>query len=156
MAYLTSSTLVNFLFAFVAIGHVIYTPFTKVEESFNLQAIHDILYLKNNLSQYDHNQFPGVVPRTFIGPLVISSFVMPFIYFLEENLLLVQILSRIVLAAFVMSGLFNFTNAIKKTYDSSVEKWTLVFMISQFHFMFYMSRTLPNTFGLVLCKCLSW
>jgi hypothetical protein len=29
-------------------------------------------------------------------------------------------------------------------------------MISQFHFMFYMSRTLPNTFGLVLCKCLSW
>lgn len=178
MGYFTSSALVKCLFAFVSVAHVLYVPFTKVEESFNLQAIHDILYLKNNFSQYDHYQFPGVVPRTFLGPLIISSVAMPLFYFLEENPLLVQILSslffssaifisnlnvftsfrqgRIILAAFVMSGLFNFTGAIKKIYDSSVEKWTLVFMLSQFHFMFYISRTLPNTFGLILCKYLNF
>ncbi|KAL3827097.1 hypothetical protein ACHAXA_002332 [Cyclostephanos tholiformis] len=78
-------------------------PHSKVEESFNLQAAHDLFYhglgpawrsfntfdgssscgAENSVGKitssssidlpYDHLQFPGVVPRTFTGAFILSS-----------------------------------------------------------------------------------
>lgn len=60
-------------------------PYTKVEESFNMQAIHDIL--KNGIpianvaevfhARFDHFTFPGSVPRTFVGAAILSGVVQP-------------------------------------------------------------------------------
>lgn len=65
----------------IASLHLIKAPYTKAEESFNLQAIHDIInYGVFDISKYDHLQFPGAVPRTFIGALIVSGCLKPFLW----------------------------------------------------------------------------
>lgn len=72
--------------------HLAAAPYTKVEESFNIQATHDILSYGipwHNSSgilstRYDHEEFPGSVPRTFVGALVLAGLSNPFIGWVAE------------------------------------------------------------------------
>ena len=66
--------------------HLVVAPYTKVEESFHIQAIHDILAYgipTSNVSEtlradYDHFTFPGAVPRTFVGAALLAGLARPF------------------------------------------------------------------------------
>jgi alpha-1,6-mannosyltransferase len=137
-------------------------PYTKVEESFNMQAIHDISQygafpnggVDGLKAKYDHFEFPGVVPRTFIGAVVVSAFRNALVSVKEivggnvASGLAAQIESRQVLGAFNYVFLYVFANRVGKAFSSNVRTWFLVLLVSQFHIVSYASRTLPNMFAL--------
>lgn len=189
-------TLVEFLLLLSTAGlYIVHCPFNKVEESFNTQALHDIINIfPNNLPNlaklngnqtyqeialrpnlpWDHLQFPGVVPRTSIGafivalPLKLASYLMSKDYLdwdikdedepdLTSQFAL-QIGSRFALAGFVVYSLTEITRAIHRKYGLIFRVCFSIITVSQFHYMFYASRFLPNTFAAILANLVfaSW
>ncbi|XP_063367350.1 dol-P-Man:Man(7)GlcNAc(2)-PP-Dol alpha-1,6-mannosyltransferase [Cydia amplana] len=137
----------------IASLHVLLCPFTKVEESFNIQAFHDILYHRHNLSQYDHNEFPGVVPRTFVGPLIITALSAPMaaiFHLFGINKFWMQYVVRLVLALTVIGAWSRLRNTLQKQFGNTFAWWFTLITVTQYHFMFYMSRPLPNILALPL------
>jgi len=72
--------------------HLVVSPYSKVEESFNLQAVHDITtygipFPQNGTyiaEHYDHVLFPGAVPRTFVGALFLSFISIPILPYIDS------------------------------------------------------------------------
>ncbi|XP_071877024.1 alg12 alpha-1,6-mannosyltransferase isoform X2 [Bombus fervidus] len=149
------------LIILVALVHLLYCPFTKVEESFNLQAMHDILYHGFNLSEYDHHEFPGVVPRSFMGPIIISGLASPLIAiinYLQLNKFFAQYVVRATLGLLVIGTLKLYKDALQSIFGLQFTKWLVAITVTQYHFMYYLSRPLPNIMAmpLVLLALYGW
>ncbi|CAN6903535.1 unnamed protein product, partial [Brassica oleracea] len=137
----------------IAAIYVLMAPYTKVEESFNVQSMHDILYHRHRLDSYDHLEFPGVVPRTFIGAFIISFFASPLVFiisFLGFPKIYSLVAARFVLGCIILSTLRFFRIQIRKKFGYQVESFFLLFTTLQFHLLLYSTRPLPNILALGL------
>mmetsp|Transcript_26105 Transcript_26105/g.64833 ORF Transcript_26105/g.64833 Transcript_26105/m.64833 type:complete len:629 (+) Transcript_26105:72-1958(+) len=136
-------------------------PFTKVEESFNTQAVHDLMtYGVKQLEEYDHRSFPGVVPRSFLGAIIVAVItktvkvvveVCGFVWFPSLPAKMGDLLlSRFVLALLGLAALRCVKGALQRRFGRSTGVCFNLMLSAQFHIPFYLSRFLPNTFGLIL------
>ncbi|PTB57575.1 glycosyltransferase family 22 protein [Trichoderma harzianum CBS 226.95] len=140
------------LFA-VPLLHLLAAPYTKVEESFNLQATHDILTYGTPThdvharlsSTYDHFTFPGAVPRTFVGSVLLAGVSQPLVALVGFEH--AQFIVRAVLGCFNAVCLVVFGRAVREAFGKGAARWWVVLSVSQFHVVFYLSRTLPNMFA---------
>ncbi|KAJ3768450.1 alpha-1,6-mannosyltransferase subunit, partial [Lentinula raphanica] len=140
--------------------HVYLAPYTKVEESFNLHAVHDVLMYgvgtREGVDCYDHFKFPGPVPRTFIGSLVLAGVSYPVIWVL--NLLgfvtkkyHLQVIVRLTLSTLNALSLSFLRRSLSRRFGPRTSWCFTLLTLSQFHVPFWMSRTIPNmyAFGVV-------
>lgn len=153
--------------------HLFISPYTKVEESFNIQATHDILStgvpLTNTTeilnTSYDHVSFPGSVPRTFVGALALAGISGPFASFFSSPQQL-QLLVRALLGLGNAAALWHLKSAVETAYGRTAGRWYVLLQASQFHVLYYASRTLPNMFAfglttlamrnLIMVKAVTW
>ena len=52
----------------------------------------------------------------------------------------------------VLSAYLHFLTAVKRLFGVNVAVWAVIITCTQFHFLFYSSRPLPNTFAAVFGK----
>ncbi|XP_063231277.1 uncharacterized protein LOC134535867 [Bacillus rossius redtenbacheri] len=149
------------LMLIIAAIHLLYCPYTKVEESFNLQAMHDILYHRFNLTLYDHHEFRGVVPRTFLGAMTVALASSPAVYIAHAvgmTKFLSQYIVRATLGLMVLGSLRLFRQSVQSVFGGQLASWFVAVTVTQYHFMYYLSRPLPNIMALplVLFALHSW
>lgn len=147
--------------------HLWVSPYTKVEESFNIQAIHDLVTYGPSheavVSAYDHVHFPGAVPRTFIGAVVVAIFTKAIVAVAQVvgfalSGFHTQLVARGVIGAFnvwSLVGLRRTVNRISFAERKSPARgltgwWFSVLLLTQFHLLYYASRPLANFMALPL------
>lgn len=162
----------DYILLFTAFLFVCWAPYTKVEESFNLHAIYDIVFNGlDDLDSFDHKTFPGVVKRTFVGSLLLGIPLSVFPHSLINRikplidvfasatfsdaltftLLDYQFMARLLLAlsnALALCYLRKQISVSCNRQTKSIGFWFALLQFTQFHIVFYSSRTLPNFMAL--------
>lgn len=85
------------------------------------------------------------MPRTFIGAVLLAGVSQPIVALLGFSH--AQLIVRAVLAVFNASCLVVFKEAVRRAFGRPAARWWTVLLVSQFHVVYYLGRTLPNMFA---------
>ncbi|GAA6003344.1 dolichyl-P-Man:Man(7)GlcNAc(2)-PP-dolichol alpha-1,6-mannosyltransferase [Rhodotorula paludigena] len=148
------------LLVLVFAAHVVLVPPTKVEESFTLHAARDLVVHgvdPQQLEQFDHLEFAGAVPRSFVAPLALSALAaLPVRWAAScgwiKSGLEVQIAVRLTLAVVSALSLVFFSRCVRAAYGAKVAKYFALLAATQFHVPFWAGRTLPNMLAVPLVQ----
>ncbi|RPD59719.1 hypothetical protein L227DRAFT_576143 [Lentinus tigrinus ALCF2SS1-6] len=151
------SAALDLILLLAGLSYVSLAPYTKVEESFNLHATHDVLMYgigRENLHKYDHFTFPGAVPRTFVGSVVLAWATQVCVRMgswlgIFSDKFDLQVISRMVLASANAVGLCLLRRAVSRRFGRPTAVMFVLLTCTQFHLLFWMGRTLPNMFALL-------
>ncbi|KAJ5769942.1 uncharacterized protein N7511_001993 [Penicillium nucicola] len=137
--------------------HLLASPYTKVEESFHVQAVHDILAhglpwgFKDptlNRTNYDHFKFPGAVPRSAVGAAFLALLSKPVT--LVQDGINQQLLARGILGLLNAAAIAYYATGLRRAFGKTVAIWYILLQSSQFHLIYYASRPLSNMFAFPL------
>lgn len=113
--------------------------------------------------QYDHVTFPGAVPRSFVGPILLAIASYPLLVVgklthLVHSSAHAQLVVRLVLAVVSAGSVVHFARLVfltersipytQRKYVRMMHIWFLLSSALQFHFIFWSGRTTPN--GMVM------
>uniref|UniRef100_A0A4W5NJU3 Mannosyltransferase n=1 Tax=Hucho hucho TaxID=62062 RepID=A0A4W5NJU3_9TELE len=136
-----------FMLISVTLLHLFSCPFTKVEESFNLQAVHDVLYHRVDFEKVRLRATHKLNEQTksihLLKCIDVYLFGCPV---------------RGCLGVCVTLALWRMQREVRKQFGSTVAGLFCLTCASQFHLMFYSTRPLPNVFALpiVLLAFTAW
>ena len=148
------SLLIDFAPFLFACLYLLFAPFNKVEESFQTQAAHDILFhsASLDLSKFDHVTYPGVVPRTFLGSAALAvgaALPSAAVWLLGLPKIFAGVCVRLALCWAVCSALSNFLHAARRTFGGRAASAAAVAALVSPHFLFASTRMFANVFALV-------
>ena len=106
-----------------------------------------------DLAAYDHHMFPGPVPRTFLGALALSLPALPAraaLGALAVPKVFLQVVVRGMLACGVCLSLVALLRATAARLGSATAAAAAMALCATPHYLYYASRTLPNTFAALL------
>eukprot|EP00923_Selenidium_pygospionis_P034161 GHVN01059678.1.p1 GENE.GHVN01059678.1~~GHVN01059678.1.p1 ORF type:complete len:613 (+),score=43.83 GHVN01059678.1:1230-3068(+) len=153
--------------------YIFLCPFNKVEEAHNINGLYDILHhfmggelpageaatgqetVVQQPVTFSHLQYPDEVPKTFVGAWAIALIVdrvKPVLEFIPGFVLNgfgLMVLSRLVLLTFVIYGIHKVETVLMLLYGTGVRTAFAFLLLSQFHFGFYSSRFLPDSFAMI-------
>jgi len=150
---LRQTWLFDLAFLTLALIHLLAAPYTKVEESFSVQATHDLIHTPA-LADFDHLAFSGVVPRSFIGPFTLSTLAYPLVTLLQW-LGVQQRLAGLLVVRGVLGVLYALSFGwMRREVAALFDDIRLAALMAalaccQFHVPFYCTRLLPNVFAAV-------
>ncbi|GAA6015223.1 hypothetical protein JCM10207_003649 [Rhodosporidiobolus poonsookiae] len=157
----TKLTTAEALLLAVFAAHPLLVPGTKVEESFTLHAVRDMLVHgwgdADALDKWDHLEFAGAVPRSFVPPLLLSAARWSPLSVASQLGLVTdgvaaQTTIRVALALLSASSIIFFSRRLSAAYGAKVAKYFLLLQATSFHVPFWAGRTIPNMLAFPLVQ----